>query len=110
MTAPSNRVQKLPRLPGLPFGISTAYPLLPEHLSKTLKFGISEFVPGVVETDLTYDEALYMLEGQVEIEADGETHVLTAGEAIWMPRGRRLAYRASQPCRLLWIIPSASES
>jgi len=94
------------RGPGIDFGASVAYPLIPAELNAGLRMGVAEFDRGSVEVDLTYDEAIYVLEGEIEIDGDGETHRLRPGECLWMPAGRKIVYRAPASCKFLYAIPS----
>jgi ethanolamine utilization protein EutQ (cupin superfamily) len=105
-----NRITKLQRQAGIDFGASTVYPLLPGTFGLGFRLGIAEFVAGSVSLDLTYDEAIYVLEGEIEIDGDGTTHKLGPGESLWMPAGRQIVYRAAAPCRFLYAIPTRSMS
>lgn len=98
-------IRKLERQPGLDFGAATAFPILSADLKAGMRIGISEFVAGSVDLYLPYDEAIYMLEGEIEIDGDGETHALKPREFLWMPKGRKIVYRAKAPCRFLYAIP-----
>lgn len=101
-------IQKLPRQAGLTFGPSVAYPVLRREQDVGVAVGISEFQPGEVELDLTYDEGVFVLEGELEIVSEGATHRASVGEFLWLPRGRKLIYRARASCRFLYVIPAGS--
>jgi ethanolamine utilization protein EutQ len=106
MMPKATKIQKLQRQPGLPFGVTTAYPILSSDFEAGMRIGISESAPGSVDLDLTYDEAIYMLEGEMDIESEGETHALSPGDFLWMPRGRQIVYRMKTACKYLYAIPA----
>jgi ethanolamine utilization protein EutQ (cupin superfamily) len=105
MMPKATKIQKLPRQAGLPFGVTTAYPILSRDFEAGMRIGISESAPGALDLDLTYDEAIYMLEGEMDIESEGETHPLKPGDFLWMPRGRQIVYRMKTTCKYLYAIP-----
>jgi ethanolamine utilization protein EutQ (cupin superfamily) len=88
-------------------GVASVRPLLGRDDEAGMLVGISEFKPGSVDLDLTYDEGVFMLEGEIEIDGDGETHRVAPGEFLWLPRGRKIVYRAAAPCRFLYVIPGS---
>ncbi|MFT3722925.1 MAG: cupin domain-containing protein [Hyphomonadaceae bacterium] len=98
-------MQKLPLQPGMVFGPATAFPALKADDGAAIRMGVTEFAVGEYEMDLTYDEGLYILEGEISLEADGETHQLKVGDFLWMPANRRIVYRAKQRCKFLYVIP-----
>lgn len=50
-----------------------------------------------------YDEVNYVLEGQLEVECEGETLLAGAGEVIRVAAGSRAFYRAHDYARMLYI-------
>lgn len=104
--SPPARIEKLPRQPGKATGVATAFPFLTVDHGAGMRAGVSEMSTGEVEFDLPFNEGIFMLEGELEIDGDGETHALAAGEFLWMPQGRKIVYRAKSPVRFLYMIPS----
>lgn len=101
-----SKIEKLPRKPGIESGVSTAFPLLTADHDAGMRVGVAEFSPGTVNMDLTFNEGIFVLEGEIEIDSDGETHAASAGEFLWMPKGRKIVYRAKVPTRFLYMIPA----
>lgn len=100
-------VQKLSLQDGLVYGPAKAFPILKVEDGVGLRIGISEFAVGEHKMDLTYAEVLYILEGEIFLEADGNSHLLKVGDFFWMPAHRKIAYRAEQACKFLYVIPEA---
>jgi len=103
---PISRIEKLPRQPGKVTGVATTFPFLTVDQGAAMRVGVSEIAPGEVHLDLPFDEGIFVLDGELEIDGDGATHTLAAGEFLWMPAGRAIVYRASAPARFLYMIPS----
>jgi quercetin dioxygenase-like cupin family protein len=57
------------------------------------------------------DELFYVLEGQITVWMDGERTEATAGDVVWLPRGRAHAFRVdSERARLLGLsVPGGHE-
>ena len=52
------------------------------------------------------DEALYVLDGAIEVDADGQCHVLTPGCFLYAQQGTLLQWRATADARaLIWPFP-----
>lgn len=45
---------------------------------------------------VTYDEVLFIHEGEMEIETNGERWSCSRGDIVWLPNGTTLAYDASK--------------
>jgi ethanolamine utilization protein EutQ len=103
----STPIQKLRPQTGVDVGGATVFRILTEDHGAGMRIGVAEFQPGSVDLDLTYDEAVYVLEGELQIESEGAAHALIPGDLLWMPRGRQIVYRAQAPCRILFAIPAA---
>jgi len=105
---PISKITKLPRQPGKATGVATAFAFLTADHQAGMRMGITEFAPGEVDFDLPFNEGIFVLEGELEIDGDGKTHVIPAGEFLWMPEGRKIVYRAKVPTRFLYMIPTNS--
>lgn len=101
-----SKIEKLPRQPGKATGVANAFAFLTADHEAGMRAGISEIAPGAVDFELPFDEGIFVVEGELEIDGDGATHVIAAGEFLWMPGGRRIVYRAKTPTRFLYMIPT----
>ena len=81
----------LEKVHGAPFGVGTV-----------------DFEPGELAHTLTYDEALYCLQGSLLISVDDEDYTLGEGDLLWLPSGVSLVYRVATPCTLLYVTYPAS--
>ena len=93
-----------------PAGGATIFPILSKfHGNPPFGFGISETVAGVVELELNYDEAIYVLDGEMDIVAGEERHSLSPGDFLWMPRGPKIKYVVERDrCRFIYVVSPAS--
>lgn len=99
-------VRTLPLQEALVFGPAKAFRIITADDNAGIRVGVTEFAVGEYEMDLTYSEGLYILEGEISLEADGKAHSLKAGDFLWMPANRKITYRAKQACKFLYVIPS----
>jgi quercetin dioxygenase-like cupin family protein len=53
----------------------------------------------------SYDEAFYVLSGEMEFRVDGETARVPAGSMAWVPRGTTHSFRnpSTEPARMLVV-------
>jgi ethanolamine utilization protein EutQ len=102
----SNPIQKLRPQAGMDVGGATVFRILTEGHGAGMRIGVAEFQPGSIDLDLTYDEAVYVLDGELHIESMGVVHALSPGDLLWMPPGRQIVYPAQAPCRILFAIPT----
>ena len=53
----------------------------------------------------SYDEAFYMLSGEMEFRVDGETARVPTGSMAWVPRGATHSFRnpSKEPARMLIV-------
>ena len=53
----------------------------------------------------SYDEAFYVLTGEMEFRVDGDTARVPAGSMAWVPRGATHAFRnpSTEPARMLVV-------
>lgn len=100
-----NKVRKLAPQDPLSFGVSTATPILSSADRAGMMVGVSQFMVGELDVQMSYDEVLYIVEGELQIDSAGESHKLRAGDFIWLPAGSAITYRATAPCHLLYAIP-----
>ena len=77
---------------GLPVHNTTIARLVTPELSETLGGGIVVFERCSYKWTVTYDEILYILDGQLRVIVDGENFDCDTGDAIWLPRDTPLIY------------------
>ncbi|MSQ92641.1 MAG: cupin domain-containing protein [Gammaproteobacteria bacterium] len=69
-----------------------------QHGSHNMSFNVSTLHEGYDDQNVVYpdhDEIVYLLSGRVEFTVDGKTQVLSAGKAIFVPRGQRYGYKVT---------------
>jgi quercetin dioxygenase-like cupin family protein len=68
-----------------------------------------DYQPGAVAHphDHPFEEAYYMLEGEVDVVADGDRHTLRPGDAFWTGTGCVHAFYETQGGRVRWLETSA---
>jgi quercetin dioxygenase-like cupin family protein len=67
------------------------------------------YAPGGVAHphDHPFEESYYMLEGEVEVVADGDRHTLRPGDVFWTGVGTIHAFYETRGERVLWLETSA---
>ena len=67
------------------------------------------YQPGAVAHphDHPFEEAYYMLEGEVDVVADGDRHTLRPGDAFWTGSGCVHAFYETQGGKVRWLETSA---
>jgi quercetin dioxygenase-like cupin family protein len=68
-----------------------------------------DYQPGAVAHphDHPFEESYYMLEGEVDVVADGDRHTLRAGDVFWTATGCVHAFYETQGGRVRWLETSA---
>jgi quercetin dioxygenase-like cupin family protein len=68
-----------------------------------------DYQPGAVAHphDHPFEESYYMLEGEVDVVADGERHTLRVGDVFWTGAGCIHAFYETQGGRVRWLETSA---
>jgi len=64
-------------------------------ISRSIGAGIEYLEDAVIDWTVTYDEVLFIHEGQLRVEFDGQAHDCGPGDIVWLPLGTRLRYVAS---------------
>ncbi|MGP4021390.1 helix-turn-helix domain-containing protein [Saccharopolyspora sp. 5N708] len=109
------RVLRLADRPGLEFGVlGRKYRLTPRP-ARNVEVFIGEFDPGGSTGDEPYthgesEEFLLVLDGQVELQLDGERIGLAAGDSVDYSSAtpHRLVETAGAAARVLWVISPPS--
>ncbi len=99
-----DKVMKLEAADPLSVGASTIYRLLNGGDPAGVMLGISVIEGGPTDVELDLDEVLFILEGELRIEAGATSHDLAAGDSLWMPKGEKVRFVVEQRCKLLYII------
>lgn len=77
----------------------------PDTGASQLNLMVVEYAPGgfITRHDHAFEEGFFFLEGEVEAELDGETHILQAGDYCWSAAGsmHALVNRSDAPVRWL---------
>jgi len=68
-----------------------------------------DYQPGAVAHphDHPFEEAYYMLEGEVDVVADGDRHTLRPGDVFWTATGCVHAFYETRGARVRWLETSA---
>jgi quercetin dioxygenase-like cupin family protein len=68
-----------------------------------------DYQPGAVAHphDHPFEEAYYMLEGEIDVVADGDRHTLRPGDAFWTGTGCVHAFYETQGAHVRWLETSA---
>jgi ethanolamine utilization protein EutQ (cupin superfamily) len=107
--ADHGKFTKITRQTELVSGLVTIFPMITKAAGNPpFGLGVSEHKPGVVDLNLNYDEAIYLLDGDLEIASGEERYQLAPGECLWMPRGAKISYVVRQSCRYLYVTSPAS--
>lgn len=107
--AGENRFAKLQHQTPKASGLVTVFPIISRKTGNPpFGLGISEHKPGIVNLNLNYDEAIYMLEGDLEIVCGEERYKLETGDVMWMPRGAEMQYVVVKACRYIYVTSPAS--
>ncbi|MBB3232096.1 cupin domain-containing protein [Halomonas stenophila] len=54
--------------------------------------GFAHWEGAEVAWRVLYDEVIFVIEGELEVTAAGETHRVTPGQMLWIPEGTELVY------------------
>lgn len=62
------------------------------EVSPHIGFGFARWQGARVEWTVLYDELIFVIEGCLELRADGEPYRITPGQLMWIPEGTELVY------------------
>ncbi len=65
--------------------------------------GIMSFDNGSFPWTLNYDEIDFVIEGELEIRADGQSYFGRPGDIIFIPRGTSILFCTSTHCRFMYV-------
>ena len=99
---PSERV--FSRIGGPPGEIAVASDVSTKE-SQSFGISVSTFDKCDMEWTVLYDEYIYILEGQLDLETREGTFELRPGDGIWLPNGTWMVYRADFAKALIAVYP-----
>jgi len=78
--------------------------VLDERSSSPMSVGFALYAAGASnDWTVTYDETLVITTGCFTVSADGYETTARAGEAIFLPKGTKLTYRAEEDAELVYV-------
>jgi ethanolamine utilization protein EutQ len=78
--------------------------LINAELSSTMGAGIERLEKTRLEWTVTYDEVLFIREGELSVVSGGKTHRCRAGDIVWIPNGTTLIYDAPEACEYFYAL------
>lgn len=63
-----------------------------DAVSRHMGIGFARWEGAEAAWTLLYDEVLFVIEGCLEVRADGELHRVVPGQLLWIPEGTELVY------------------
>jgi len=77
---------------GGPPGAAWVARAVSHEVSPHLGMGFARWEGAHVEWTLLYDEVIFVIQGELELEANGEHYRVTPGQMLWLPEGTELVY------------------
>jgi ethanolamine utilization protein EutQ len=77
-----------------PTGNTAIARVVDASISREIGAGIEYLEDVTIDWTVTYDEVLFIMEGQLTVEFDGGSHLCEPGDIVWLPNGTRLKYIA----------------
>lgn len=78
--------------------------VLDEHSASPMSVGFALYAAGASnDWTMTYDEVLVITRGRFTVVADGRETTAGPGEAIFLPKGTPLTYRADEATELVYV-------
>lgn len=72
--------------------------------STTMGAGIERLEKTRLEWTVTYDEVLFIREGELKVVSGGKTHLCRPGDIVWIPNGTTLIYDAPEACEYFYAL------
>ena len=73
-------------------------------ISTHMGAGIEYLERVTIDWTVTYDEVLFIHEGALTVEFDGECYDCTPGDIVWLPSGTSLRYIARERCGYFYAL------
>lgn len=77
-----------------PTGSTSIARVVDASFSREIGAGIEYLEDVTIDWTVTYDEVLFILEGPLTVEFEGEAHRCETGDIVWLPNGTHLKYIA----------------
>jgi ethanolamine utilization protein EutQ len=78
--------------------------VLDEKSSSPMSVGFARYAAGASnDWTVTYDEVLVITKGTFSVVVDGKATTARAGEAIFLPKGTTLSYRAEEAAEVVYV-------
>jgi ethanolamine utilization protein EutQ (cupin superfamily) len=85
-------------------GIAQVHRIIGRNSGANLACGITEFMPGSIDMEVSQPEVFVVLDGALSINSNDTAMELAKNEALWMPSGSALQISVSEPTRVVYII------
>lgn len=90
---------------------SSLNPVVNMGNSKTLGAGIGKFAAGCnMDWTVTYDEVLFIHEGEFELTVDNQVFRAAPGDILWIPANTALTYRANEDVTFFYAVYPVNQS
>jgi ethanolamine utilization protein EutQ len=90
-------------------GIVTA-PVVNRRISAGLGAGIGIFENCAIEWTVTYDEVLFIKDGNFTLRVGGKTYRAGPGDILWIPKDTPLVYEANERVVFFYAVYPADKS
>lgn len=77
-------------------------PVVTKEISSTLGAGFCRFARCSFPWRLVYDECVYVIEGRLEVEHNGQKVIAGPGEVAFVPAGSEVVYSIPDTCLLFY--------
>ena len=77
---------------GGPPGAAYVARALSNEVSPNIGVGFARWEGAQVQWTVLYDEVIFVIEGCLQLQADGEVFEVKPGQVLWIPEGSELVY------------------
>ncbi|MBC2692306.1 MULTISPECIES: ethanolamine utilization protein EutQ [Pseudomonas] len=77
---------------GGPPGAAYVARALSNEVSPNIGVGFARWEGAQVQWTVLYDEVIFVIEGCLQLQADGEVFEVRPGQVLWIPEGSELVY------------------
>ena len=77
---------------GGPPGAAYVARALSNEVSPNIGVGFARWAGAQVQWTVLYDEVIFVIEGCLQLQADGEVFEVRPGQVLWIPEGSELVY------------------
>jgi len=77
---------------GGPPGAAWVARAVSNEVSPHIGMGFARWEGAKVEWASLYDEVIFVIQGELELQANGEQYRVTPGQMLWLPEGTELVY------------------